>query len=377
LDEREDLAAPGVGAELRIVEWQNEAIVRGRLPFAYQTADPTLAQLRQQYHLDDVVDGAFDEFEQFLRLREWVHTRWAHGWNRTPPARSALEILPAAAAGGDFACGYYALTLMQCLLALGFVARLVSLSKTATEWTAADEGNVGHAVTEVWSHQYHKWVVLDADLNVHYERDGQPLNALEVHHAWVTRQWPAVRQLQGPTPYRMTEKRSAGYLTVRKSLDHHLAERWIFNRHRVGDYYAHVGIAMGNIHHSSDEAVPFVQWVDEWTPPRLFQYGRPGGDRWTTDEHDLYWTVDQVQIVTQADATAWAQGQAIMAVTLEHSVPNLGQLLVRTVHDEPWRATEASFAWPLRPGKNQIMAKAVNTFGREGHVSRILLRYHP
>jgi hypothetical protein len=29
----------------------------------------------------------------------------------------------------------------------------------------------------------------------------------------------------------------------------------------------------------------------------------------------------------------------------------------------------------VHPGKSQVMAKGVNAFGREGHTSRILLRY--
>jgi hypothetical protein len=58
-------------------------------------------------------------------------------------------------------------------------------------------------------------------------------------------------------------------------------------------------------------------------------------------------------------------------------MPNLDKLLVRTVHTEPWHETEPEFPWRLEPGRNQIMAKGVNAFGREGHISRVLLRYHP
>ena len=57
-------------------------------------------------------------------------------------------------------------------------------------------------------------------------------------------------------------------------------------------------------------------------------------------------------------------------------MPNLDKLLVR-LDGEEWRETPAEFIWRLRPGKNQIMAKGVNSFGREGHVSRILLRFNP
>ena len=99
---------------------------------------------------------------------------------------------------------------MQCLLALGFVARRVGISKADTEWMVDDEGSVGHSIMEVWPHLYHKWVVLDADLNVHCEQDGVPLNALEIHRAWVNRKWADVRLIQGPTAFRLTDKSELG-----------------------------------------------------------------------------------------------------------------------------------------------------------------------
>ena len=33
------------------------------------------------------------------------------------------------------------------------------------------EGNVGHSIPEVYSHDFYKWIMLDADMNVHYELD--------------------------------------------------------------------------------------------------------------------------------------------------------------------------------------------------------------
>jgi hypothetical protein len=36
-----------------------------------------------------------------------------------------------------------------------------------------------------------------------------------------------------------------------------------------------------------------------------------------------------------------------------------------------------SLVWVLRPCKNQVMAKGVNAFGVEGHMSQILLQYMP
>jgi hypothetical protein len=308
-----------------------------------------------------------------------VHTRWKHGWARTPPARNALDILRAVEAGYDFNCGYFAITLMQCLLAAGFVARDVSICKPSTEWMAADETNIGHSVVEAWSHQFHKWILLDPDLNVHYEhlaRPGVPLSVLEIHRAWVTRRWDEVRLVQGPTPFRVTDKPGSGAGTTFRNVDHPTAEVWIFGRHDVGDYYSHVRLLLRNTQHSSDGPDDVLHWTDAHTPPALIEFNRPNGAHWSSNEADLNWTVDQVQIDLRVEAAAWEEGRAVLHVSLAHSMPNLARLLVR-LGDEPWRETPAAFEWPLQPGKNQIMAKGVNAFGREGHISRVLLRFHP
>ena len=364
-----------IAPELRIVEWQNEWIVRSAYEYDYQAPDEMLRELRERYELDDVISGGRTEFEQMLLLREWVRNRWDHGWTREPEARNALDILAAAEQGSDFNCGYYSITMMQSLMALGFVARRGGISKAQTEWMAYDEGNIGHSIPEVYSHDLHKWIMLDADMNVHYELDGVPLSILEIHRAWVGGRWGEVRMVQGRTPFRRTNKTSSGLLKIYDTLDEHDASSWVFARNRVGDYYSHVGVYLGNTHHSRTGPMPMLNWIDDRTPPRLISANIPNTEAWTGNEHDMYPTIDQVQIDLRADAAAWERREAVLEVSLQDSMPNLDKLLIRIDH-EPWHETERDFTWRLNPGKNEIMAKGVNAFGREGHVSRILLRFH-
>ncbi len=372
-------AEPGQEAippELRIVEWQNEWIVRSAYEYDYQPRDEMLVELREKYELDAVIAGGRTEFEQMLMLREWVRNRWDHGWSREPEARNALEILEAAELGSDFNCGYYSITMMQSLLALGFVARRAGIAKAQTEWMALDEGNIGHSVPEVYSHEFHKWIMLDADMNVHYQLDGVPLSVLEIHRAWVGGRWSEVKMVSGAKPFRRTEKTSSGLLTVYDTIDEHDASGWVFKSNRVGDYYAHASVYLGNTHHSRSGPMPMLHWLDERTPPRLISANNPNKEEWTGNEHDMYPTIDQVQINLRADPKAWDRGEAVLKVNLEDSMPNMEKLLVRIDH-EPWTERGRDFTWKLKPGKNEIMAKGVNTFGRDGHISRILLRFHP
>ena len=372
-------ADPGQEAippELRIVEWQNEWIVRSAYEYDYQAKDDMLEELREKYELDAVVAGGRTEFEQMLLLKEWVRNRWDHGWSREPEARNALEILEAAELGSDFNCGYYSVTMMQSLLALGFVARRAGIAKAQTDWMALDEGNIGHSVPEVYSHDFHKWILLDADMNVHYELDGVPLSVLEIHRAWVGGRWSEVKMVTGAKPFKRTEKTSSGLLSVYDTLDEHDASGWVFRSNNVGDYYANASVYLGNTHHSRRGPMPMLHWTDERTPPRLISANNPNKEDWTGNEHDMYPTIDQAQINLRADPEAWERREAVLTVNLEDSMPNLDKLLVRIDH-EPWTERGRDFTWKLKPGKNEIMAKGVNTFGRDGHISRILLRFHP
>ena len=374
-----DTVVPGAEAippELRIVEWQNEWIVRSAYEYDYQAKDDMLVELREKYELDAVVAGGRTEFEQMLLLKEWVRNRWDHGWSREPEARNALEILEAASLGSDFNCGYYSVTMMQSLLALGFVARRAGIAKAQSEWMALDEGNIGHSVPEVYSHDFHKWILLDADMNVHYELDGMPLSVLEIHRAWVDRRWNEVKMVTGAKPFKRTEKTSSGLLSVYDTIDEHDASGWVFRSNNVGDYYANASVYLGNTHHSRRGPMPMLHWTDERTPPRLISANNPNKEDWTGNEHDMYPTIDQVQINLRADPEAWERREAVLTVNLEDSMPNLDKLLVRIDH-EPWTERGRDFTWKLKPGKNEIMAKGVNTFGRDGHISRILLRFHP
>ena len=71
-------AAEVIAPELRIVEWQNEWIVRSSYEYDFQAPDDFLTELREKYELDDVIGGG---------------RAGCLGWSRScsarPPSRSA------------------------------------------------------------------------------------------------------------------------------------------------------------------------------------------------------------------------------------------------------------------------------------------------
>jgi hypothetical protein len=225
----------------------------------------------------------------------------------------------------------------------------------------------------VWSHDWHKWVIIDADLNAHYELHGTPMSALEIRRLWKDGRWRDASLIRGRSGFRWSAANPPASLGDSVAINDLFAD---FARFNAMDYYAHLRWEGRNDHLSSTEDVPGLRWYDESEPPLLVSGNTPViDDRWTCDERHAYWTLNQVHISLRV--SAWTPDAAALTVHLEDSMPNLDRLLVKQSETGIWRTYTEPFDWPLQAGKNVIEAKAVNRCGREGYVSRVVLRYFP
>lgn len=328
--------------------------------------DERLATLREEFALDRVIAGC-DEFEALLELKQWVRSRWDHGWSASfKTVQDGLDVLRAAAAGEQFTCGFYAMVLVDCAIALGFPARRVSIGLADSAFPRDDRvGNVGHSVAEVWSNEHGAWVVLDADLNVYYEFDGWPLGALQIREAW----------LEGATEQLCVVQDEPRFVVPQGECLRALGELFPdygeyddermrlamarFSRHDAADYYAHVRI--GGWEFVDDRCLPnFVRHFAP-SPPARFT-GRPA---------DMYPTLNSVRL---AAAPSWDEVGARLSMTLEHCMPWFQRYEAR-IDDEDWAVCEEHLEWPMRPGVNALEVRAVNRRERPGIVSRIEVAY--
>src|SRR4030095_5792097 len=140
--------------------------------------NPKLRQLRERYHLADVIAPAQDEFTQQVRLMDWTHRQFKKFGRPSTSARGALDILPAIEAGNTFFCAQYAEVLVSAAASLGWVDRPLALRRH--QGVAKVGGSTEHSVTEIWSNQHRKWVMLDPTSNLYLETNGVPLNAYEI-----------------------------------------------------------------------------------------------------------------------------------------------------------------------------------------------------
>lgn len=157
---------------------QNGDLTSG-LPLRFEPlTHPRLVELAERENLQGVVEGARDELDTILRLREWTARQFPRGAPDPYPPWDAISVLDSVRGGvtGGF-CAQYAQVYLQALASLGLQGRYVEIGLKNNPFA--------HFVTEVWSNQFNKWVVMDVDFNMHFEKNGLPLSALEVHQALV------------------------------------------------------------------------------------------------------------------------------------------------------------------------------------------------
>ncbi|GBD36719.1 hypothetical protein HRbin36_01847 [bacterium HR36] len=140
--------------------------------------NPRLKRLRDEYELEQVVEGEPNEFRRILKLRHWVHNRWRFDFDQNFKG-DAFAILEKAKTGCGFNCAHSMTVLHAVLSSMGYVSRYVLGDRNHEDLG----GSRHHGVNEVWSNDYAKWVLLDAQYDCHFEQDGVPLSALELHEA--------------------------------------------------------------------------------------------------------------------------------------------------------------------------------------------------
>lgn len=183
----------------RVQEIQADILPAVHSNFKFETYDyddPLLIELRNRYKLAEVVVSGRDEWEKQLLLKEWVSEQITNG-NPTVEAHNALEILQHAAEGKKFYCSYFAITYLQCAQALGWQARKIGVDRLHGPDSLT---STHHGVAEIWSNRFAKWVVMDAQSNLHYELSGVPLSSWEIRAEWLKNKGADVDRVVGVPP---------------------------------------------------------------------------------------------------------------------------------------------------------------------------------
>ncbi len=354
------------------------------VPFVYQEPSPRLKLLRERYQLDKVIAPGKTELEQLMLLRYWVRNQWHTAWKGDaaswmPPWDAHIILESKDQSDCLTMCTHYAAVFTQCCLALGWNARHCILDH--------------HCVAEVWVDQLQKWVMMDAgnskeraDVGLHFERNGIPMSALELHLAYHRKKTDGIKVCF--TPAALAEKIASLCRPAPEAKEKPRPERpdvipledltkypvcQLNNYRRYAfparnDYLN--SLLPGELYQGwSQYFYDGYWWVgDSRDDPKLSpEYSRHlPPDR----PQDIDWTLNWTRIHVARTAKP---GE--VQVDLETFTPNFARF-ERATSEDKWQPVKESFNWKLEPGKNVLRVRSVNRFDRPGAEARLEVTYN-
>lgn len=323
--------------------------------------NPRLRRLRKDYDLDEVVSGEKDEFRKLLRLRGWVHSRWPIDNNQTFDG-DVFDILEKAKTGAGFYCTHSMNVLHAAFTTMGFVGRRLGVDRNHEDFGRS----IHHGVNEVWSNTYAKWVLMDAKYDIHYERDGVPLSALELHEAVRADSGKGVKKVQGlerrEIPMENPETPEA---SVREYwwVSYYMQQNSFSQPHWSGNNRLAIfdddGFRKTTWYRSNDDGL-----VKHWAY-------RAGTFLPTQNRHELEWTPGV------PDLRPHQVEPGKLAVEIYSATPNLQSYQVR-LNGRSWKAIQGtSYLWQLTKGTNTLDVRTRNLFGVEGPVVTASVQFNP
>jgi hypothetical protein len=364
--QRVTAAARLAGFRVRDVKTDIPEAIRPTLPFfPAEYDDETLARLRRKYSLERVAAAGRDEWSSQLLLKEWVHKAIPGG---TPAVsyNNALEILEHAAHGEPFWCTHYTISYAECAAALGWQVRKIGVDRPHGP---EGMGSSHHGVAEVWSNQFRKWVVIDAQSNLHFERAGIPLSAWEIRAEWLRDAGKSVDHMVGVPPQLVKKNPAMSWRHFTE--DETSTYFWIYVENRV--------LAPEK---DSDEKVQLILPQDKANAGLIwYQNGEPEAkgsqlhvgylqNRFVPTQRieDVYWTVGVIEaIITGVSDSA-------IRFSLDSYCPGRSGYEV-SIDGVRWNLVkdERNVAWPLKANWNSLRLRTVGKGGVTGPVTSLLM----
>jgi non-heme chloroperoxidase len=319
--------------------------------FRFDTAaNPKLKELRERYKLEDVIAPGRDEFDKQVLLMDWVHRQFKKFGRPSTAAKGALDILSGIDRGDTFFCSHYAHVLVSSAASLGWVDRELALRRH--QGAAKVGGSTEHSVTEIWSNQYRKWVMLDPTSNMYLEKDGVPLNAWEIREQWF---------YQNGT--------NLVFVIGSKRAKHKKSDLPIFLQRFAGfgdlavhpdelDKYGFIGY------------IPNTDLMDsgeDYAKMFIVKDKLCDGTKWHVRAAPANPAVDPYFPIGQAALQITAQSTNLI-VTLKTLTPNFKTFEIQ-LDNGAWTTSMDNFNWKLHPGVNRLATRCINQFGVSGPVS--------
>lgn len=314
--------------------------------------NPKLRELRTCYKLDEVVAPGKDEFDRQVLLMDWTHRQFKKFGRPSTNAKGALEILKAIDEGNSFFCTQYAELLVSAAASLGWADRPLALRRH--QGVAKVGGSTEHSVTEIWSNQHRKWVMLDPTSNMYLEREGVPLNAYEIRQEWFCRDGTNLTFVIGKRKHKKPDlpiflKRFDGFGDLAVHPDE--LDKYGFIGYIPNTDLMDAGFDYARMFIVKDQLCDGTKWHVRTTP--------------ANPAVDPYFPVGQATLSLSAE-------DGKIRVALKALTPNFNRYEVR-IDGGGWKPSDDAFIWNIHGGQNRLETRTLNKFGVTGPVSTAVL----
>jgi hypothetical protein len=353
----------------------NGRVVQPSFPFVYQDMSHLkVRSLRDRIGIDGMIAESGTEFDLIVLMCDWANGLYGHMRPLPFPSWDAHEVLDRIEQGDSFFCTYKATLFVQACNAAGLTARVLGINRK--------HGNA-HTVTEVYSNEYRKWILVDPYLNCYFERDSIPLSAREVHDS--SENPEGIFLVIGPHGY---IKESKNYQVGAAESMPGAGKRMPISEHKQWEMYYDIRIVLRNdhtVHPQETETMdadgfmvpynprgiewwgPQLKWCDASTPPSITCDN-------TNNINDFEWPLNEVHVELKKISIP---GEPLaLKVKLSTLTPSFSNYLV-LIDGEEVPVSGDTTVWRFRDGVNTLRVSSFNTAGREGFPSEFVIEYDP
>ena len=219
----------------------------------------------------------------------------------------------------------------------------------------------------VWSNDYAKWVLLDAKYDIHFERDGIPLSALELHEAVRTDGGKGIVKMEGIERRQAPmDKPDAPEGTVRSYwwASYYLRPNPFTEPHWSGGSRLLV---------FDNDAFRNTTWYRATNDGKLVRHWAYKAQAFipTDNRHQIEWTPGV------PDLRARQVGPETLEIQLRSATPNFKTYLTR-IGGSSWKPLSGDRTrWTIQPGENRFEARTENLAGVEGPVVSAVVEFKP
>lgn len=330
--------------------------------FVYYKNDffPHFQHLKEKYRLDTIFRDETDEFKRILLLRNWI--------NKTVPITqdgivhksedtTTELILDDALKGHSFHCAYFMIVQCEIMNACGFPARVINVDEGENNLP----GQIAHHGTdEVWSNTYHKWFYSDAMFNLHFEKNGIPLSALEIRAEYLKNKAADITMMYGPkrTPVTVTPDKYRRSTAIFARVFRWIA--WF----KQSDIYSNWDNGISYLIMYEDDYFNTHQWIRADGKPH-WAYGTPyliG----VKDSTEIYWTPNTITSDVKINSRH-------VTVKLRSITPFFRSYQMKNSKNGEWKDVSDSLNIPLKQNNRELFFKTVNLQEQKGAVHTIFI----